>query len=174
MTSRPALVLCLCGVFTCAAGLTVSPSRSQFFRGDPVVLNCEDGSAGWTLRRNTSRQTRTSCGDEWGRRSESLCSIAFLFPWDSGVYWCESGGGGASSMAVNIRVSAKPKRASSSTLAPPTDFSMPSTTVAPPTTLPSTPTSSTQTTMNTGSAPLRSSVSVDPGLVSPDLLCIHV
>ncbi|KAF6733388.1 Fc receptor-like protein 5 [Oryzias melastigma] len=86
-------------------GVTVSPSRSQFFVGESVILNCEDdSSAGWTLRRNTSRGTRTQC-EEWGEASGSSCSIRYVYPSDSGVYWCESRGGGASSMVVNISVS---------------------------------------------------------------------
>ncbi|RVE60894.1 hypothetical protein OJAV_G00185790 [Oryzias javanicus] len=83
-------------------GLTVSPNRSQFFEGDLVTLICED--EGWTLMRNTSRRTRTEC-EEWGDSTDSSCKIVYLMTWDSGVYWCEFGGGGASSMVVNISVS---------------------------------------------------------------------
>uniref|UniRef100_A0A669F9N1 Ig-like domain-containing protein n=1 Tax=Oreochromis niloticus TaxID=8128 RepID=A0A669F9N1_ORENI len=55
-------------ILTLTARLTVSPSSSQFFKGDFVSLSCEedDSSAGWTLRRNTSKQQRTQCGDGWG------------------------------------------------------------------------------------------------------------
>ncbi|MEQ2205108.1 hypothetical protein XENOCAPTIV_025632 [Xenoophorus captivus] len=54
------------------AGLTVSPSRSQFFKGDSVSLSCEEDniSAGWTVRRNTTRETRTQC-DGWGEAAGS-------------------------------------------------------------------------------------------------------
>ncbi|XP_072232579.1 low affinity immunoglobulin gamma Fc region receptor II-like [Leuresthes tenuis] len=81
------------------AGLTVSPSSSQLFKGDSVTLSCEEAdrsSAGWTLRRNTSRGTRTQCGSGWGEAAGSSCSIEFIFPLDSGVYWCESREGAAS------------------------------------------------------------------------------
>ncbi|KAM9717595.1 uncharacterized protein ACNS7B_021229 isoform 2-T2 [Menidia menidia] len=79
------------------AALTVSPSSSQFFRGASVSLSCEEdgSSAGWTVRRNTSRGTRTQCGADWGRLTGSACGMSALHPSDSGAYWCESGGGAA-------------------------------------------------------------------------------
>uniref|UniRef100_A0A3P8P8D0 Ig-like domain-containing protein n=1 Tax=Astatotilapia calliptera TaxID=8154 RepID=A0A3P8P8D0_ASTCA len=87
------------------ARLTVSPSSSQFFEGDFVSLSCEedDSSAGWTLRRNTSKQQRTQCGDGWGRSAGSSCDISYINPLDSGVYWCESREGPISNM-VNLTV----------------------------------------------------------------------
>uniref|UniRef100_A0AAX7TJA7 Ig-like domain-containing protein n=1 Tax=Astatotilapia calliptera TaxID=8154 RepID=A0AAX7TJA7_ASTCA len=89
---------------TVTARLTVSPSSSQFFKGDFVSLSCEedDSSAGWTLRRNTSKQQRTQCGDGWGEGAGSSCNIN-VFPLDSGVYWCESREGPISNM-VNLTV----------------------------------------------------------------------
>uniref|UniRef100_A0AAZ1XAM3 Ig-like domain-containing protein n=1 Tax=Oreochromis aureus TaxID=47969 RepID=A0AAZ1XAM3_OREAU len=86
------------------ARLTVSPSSSQFFEGDFVSLSCEedDSSAGWTLRRNTSRETRAEC-KEWGQPAGSSCSITGFFKLDSGVYWCESREGPISNM-VNLTV----------------------------------------------------------------------
>ncbi|XP_078792198.1 Fc receptor-like B isoform X1 [Oryzias latipes] len=102
-------LLCLMLLFCCRSnqiGLTVSPSRSQFFRGESVTLKCEDhSSAGWTLRRNTSKGTRTLCGSGQRLPDDSSCEISYLLPSDSGVYWCESRGGGASSISVNISVS---------------------------------------------------------------------
>uniref|UniRef100_A0A7N6AKD1 Ig-like domain-containing protein n=1 Tax=Anabas testudineus TaxID=64144 RepID=A0A7N6AKD1_ANATE len=85
--------------------LTVSPSSSQRFKGDFVSLSCEedDSSAGWTLRRNTTRETRAEC-DEWGEQSGSSCNIHGFFSWESGVYWCESREGSTSSI-INITVS---------------------------------------------------------------------
>ncbi|XP_078792946.1 Fc receptor-like B isoform X4 [Oryzias latipes] len=101
-------LLCLMFLFVCKSnqiGLTVSPSRSQFFERESVTLKCEDhSSAGWTLRRNTSRGTRTQC-EEWGSADGLSCRISYIYPADSGVYWCESRGGGASSISVNISVS---------------------------------------------------------------------
>uniref|UniRef100_A0A669EKD7 Ig-like domain-containing protein n=1 Tax=Oreochromis niloticus TaxID=8128 RepID=A0A669EKD7_ORENI len=92
-------------IVTLTARLTVSPSSSQFFEGDFVSLSCEedDSSAGWTLRRNTSKQQRTQCGtDGFGQPAGSSCKIT-LFPSDSGVYWCESREGPISNM-VNLTV----------------------------------------------------------------------
>ncbi|XP_030581623.1 low affinity immunoglobulin gamma Fc region receptor III-like [Archocentrus centrarchus] len=88
------------------ARLTVSPSSSQFFEGDFVSLSCEedDSSAGWTLRRNTSKVQRAQCGDGFGKPARSSCTISYVFPLDSGVYWCESTEGAISNM-VNLTVS---------------------------------------------------------------------
>ncbi|XP_038586874.1 Fc receptor-like protein 5 [Micropterus salmoides] len=90
------------------ASLTVSPSSSQFFSWKSVSLSCEedDSSAGWTLRRNTTRENRTQC-DDWGRSAGSSCDISYIFPGDSGVYWCESREG-ATSNTINITVTGGP------------------------------------------------------------------
>ncbi|GLD74188.1 Fc receptor-like protein 5 [Lates japonicus] len=71
------------------AHLTVSPSRSQFFKDEFVSLSCEedDSSAGWRLWRNTSTKTKAECGAEWGKSTGSSCIISFILPQDSGVYW---------------------------------------------------------------------------------------
>uniref|UniRef100_A0AAQ6ID85 Ig-like domain-containing protein n=1 Tax=Anabas testudineus TaxID=64144 RepID=A0AAQ6ID85_ANATE len=87
--------------------LTVSPNRSQLFEDESVSLSCEedDSSAGWTLRRNTTRETRNQCGDGWGEQpAGSLCKISYIIVFDSGVYWCESREGSTSSI-INITVS---------------------------------------------------------------------
>ncbi|CAI5660252.1 low affinity immunoglobulin gamma Fc region receptor III-like [Oreochromis aureus] len=64
----------------------------------------DDSSAGWTLRRNTSKEQRTQrCGDGWGEGAGSSCNISYIFTWDSGVYWCESREGPISNM-VNLTV----------------------------------------------------------------------
>ncbi|KAM4564410.1 sialoadhesin-like isoform 2-T2 [Fundulus diaphanus] len=99
------LLLCLSFLLCCTinqvlpASLTVSPSRSQFFEGDSVSLSCEEdnSSAGWTVRRNMTRDTRTQCGDGWGKAAGSTCNISSLYKQDSGVYWCEWREGAASS-----------------------------------------------------------------------------
>ncbi|XP_051271828.1 Fc receptor-like protein 5 isoform X6 [Dicentrarchus labrax] len=90
------------------ASLTVSPSSSQMFKGQSVSLSCEedDSSAGWTLRRNTTRDTRTQC-DDWGEPAGSSCTISPIATWDSGVYWCESREG-ATSNTINISVTGGP------------------------------------------------------------------
>ncbi|KAL4008108.1 hypothetical protein ACER0C_001960 [Sarotherodon galilaeus] len=104
----PLLLTSLLGCRPSQARLTVSPSSSQFFEGDFVTLICEedDSSAGWTLRRNTSRDTRAECGDhnqEWGEPTGSCCNISYIDPMDSGVYWSESREGPISNM-VNLTV----------------------------------------------------------------------
>ncbi|XP_054912248.1 uncharacterized protein LOC129376689 isoform X2 [Poeciliopsis prolifica] len=83
--------------------LTVSPSRSQFIEGESVTLICEDEnrSAGWTVRRNTSRGTRKPCGDGWGKPAGSTCNISYMYPHDTGLYWCESGSSSSSSSSSN-------------------------------------------------------------------------
>ncbi|XP_026179131.1 low affinity immunoglobulin gamma Fc region receptor II-c-like isoform X3 [Mastacembelus armatus] len=102
------LLLSLLSVLSCTtdqARLTLSPSSSQFFKDDFVSLSCEedDSSAGWTLRRNTTKQ-RTQCGAGWGTSDGSSCKISYIVPSDSGVYWCESREG-ATSQSINITVS---------------------------------------------------------------------
>ncbi|KAA8578276.1 hypothetical protein FQN60_016047 [Etheostoma spectabile] len=62
------------------------------FKYTSASLSCEedDSSAGWTLRRNTTHETRTQCGGGWGRPAGSSCNITYMFSWYSGEYWCES------------------------------------------------------------------------------------
>ncbi|XP_027894575.1 vascular cell adhesion protein 1-like [Xiphophorus couchianus] len=87
--------------------LTVSPSRSQFFRGESVTLICEDENRpdGWTVRRNTSRETRTECKG-WGTPAGSTCNMDYLLPGDTGLYWCESiNGSSSSSSSIQLSVS---------------------------------------------------------------------
>ncbi|XP_025759261.1 low affinity immunoglobulin gamma Fc region receptor II-like [Oreochromis niloticus] len=95
-------------LLTCStkqARLTVSPSSSQLFKDEFVSLSCEedDSSAGWTLKRTTSRQQNTQCGDGWGKPAGSNCDISYIDPLESGVYWCESREGSISNM-VNLTV----------------------------------------------------------------------
>ncbi|XP_062301328.1 Fc receptor-like protein 5 [Scomber scombrus] len=87
------------------SSLTVSPSSSQMFEGEFVSLSCEedDSSAGWKLRRNTTRDTRKECGVKGGRSAGSFCNFSYIIPLDSGVYWCESREG-ATSNSINITV----------------------------------------------------------------------
>ncbi|XP_044198113.1 Fc receptor-like protein 5 [Thunnus albacares] len=98
------LSLLLCCT-TNQAHLTVSPSSSQMFKGEFVSLSCEedDSSAGWTLRRNTKRETRAECGVKWGTSAGSSCNITDIDPLDSGDYWCESREG-ATSNSISITV----------------------------------------------------------------------
>ncbi|XP_032364985.1 Fc receptor-like protein 5, partial [Etheostoma spectabile] len=106
------LLLALTSLLICSTShvsLTVSPSSSQMFRGQSVSLSCEedDSSAGWTLRRNTTRETRTQCGDGWGRPAGPSCTISYMAPSYSGVYWCESREG-ATSTSISITVPGGP------------------------------------------------------------------
>ncbi|XP_038587882.1 uncharacterized protein LOC119912667 [Micropterus salmoides] len=104
-TSHLILLMLLLCCTTNQASLTVRPSSSQFFDWTSVSLSCEedDSSARWTLRRNTTRETRTQCGADWGRSAGSSCNISYIVPFDSGVYWCESREG-ATSNTINITV----------------------------------------------------------------------
>ncbi|XP_015259984.1 PREDICTED: low affinity immunoglobulin gamma Fc region receptor II-like [Cyprinodon variegatus] len=92
-------MLCFITNQVLSAALTVSPSRSQFFLFDSVSLSCEENnsSAGWTVWRNTTRGSRTQCGDGWGEPAGSTCNISYVLERDSGVYWCWSREGAASS-----------------------------------------------------------------------------
>ncbi|XP_070711385.1 low affinity immunoglobulin gamma Fc region receptor II-like [Pempheris klunzingeri] len=89
--------------------LTVSPSSSQLFEEEFVSLSCEDdgGSAEWTLRRNTSKETRTECGGDWGEGSGPSCDIIDSITLDSGVYWCESREG-ATGSPITITITGGP------------------------------------------------------------------
>ncbi|XP_039677858.1 Fc receptor-like B [Perca fluviatilis] len=109
---RTCLLLLLTSLLCCRtypASLIVSPSGSHIFSWTYVSLSCEedDSSAGWTLRRNTTRDTGTPCGDGWGNPAGSSCNIDYMVPWDSGVYWCESREG-ATSNSINITVTDGP------------------------------------------------------------------
>uniref|UniRef100_A0AAX7SLS9 Ig-like domain-containing protein n=1 Tax=Astatotilapia calliptera TaxID=8154 RepID=A0AAX7SLS9_ASTCA len=94
------ILISLLSCTTNQAHLTVSPNSSQIFEGDFVSLSCEedDSSAGWTLRRNTSKGNTTRCGDGWGTSVNSSCDISYIVERDSGVYWCESREGPISNM----------------------------------------------------------------------------
>ncbi|XP_056225018.1 uncharacterized protein LOC130164359 [Seriola aureovittata] len=106
-----------------SARLTVSPNRSQLFENEFVSLSCEDPNPGWTLMRNTSRQLMSKCGAGWGESAGSSCSISFILPQDTGVYWCESGEG-ATSNSINITVTA-PLHVTVTPMAPPTSGAPP-------------------------------------------------
>ncbi|XP_038164111.1 uncharacterized protein LOC119798629 [Cyprinodon tularosa] len=95
------LLLCLSFLLCCRtnqAALTVSPSRSQFFTRQSVSLSCEENnsSGNSTIWRNTA-EGNNRCGDGWGEPAGSTCNINWLIPLDSGVYWCSSREGAASS-----------------------------------------------------------------------------
>ncbi|MEQ2277599.1 hypothetical protein XENORESO_009842, partial [Xenotaenia resolanae] len=99
-------VLLLCCT-TLQAHLTVSPSRSQFFRGDSVSLSCEEdnSSAGWTVRRITTKR-QSECKDGWGEPDGLTCKMTYMETDDTGEYWCESREGAAST-SIQLTVSGK-------------------------------------------------------------------
>ncbi|XP_023202269.1 Fc receptor-like protein 2 isoform X2 [Xiphophorus maculatus] len=88
------------------ARLVVDFSSSQLFEGTRVALKCEadDASEGWTVKRNTTKRLST-CGEGWGKRTNSSCTIEFLFVQDTGLYWCESMSGSSSSSSSSIQLS---------------------------------------------------------------------
>ena len=56
----------------------------------------------WTLRRNTSAWISERCNTDWGESHDpSSCTIKVAYPFDSGVYWCESERGECSN-AINV------------------------------------------------------------------------
>ncbi|XP_028988447.1 uncharacterized protein LOC114844901 isoform X2 [Betta splendens] len=90
------------------ARLTLSSKSSQLFERDALYMKCDDddGSDEWTVMRNTSKKNMTRCGDDWGRSKNSFCVINNIYPFDSGVYWCESSSASSSSSSsINISVS---------------------------------------------------------------------
>lgn len=91
--------------------LRVLPNRSQFFQYESVSLSCgEQGiCSNWTLKRNTSVGTNQVCFEPQERSNKSDCSLDDLYPFDSGVYWCESAAGECSD-SVNITVTSGYKR----------------------------------------------------------------
>ncbi|XP_068564186.1 uncharacterized protein [Cebidichthys violaceus] len=89
---------------TIVASLRLVPNRSQFFKFESVALSCvESGNSEWRLKRNTSTNKNKECSMDWGTRNESHCFIENIYPFDTGVYWCEFGAGECSD-AVNITV----------------------------------------------------------------------
>ncbi|XP_029932677.1 high affinity immunoglobulin gamma Fc receptor I-like [Myripristis murdjan] len=107
MESPSLLRLLLLTVSLCCrpnkASLTLRPSTAQLFVHESLHLSCEEDSAGWTVKRNTTTETMTECGDTWGKLTASSCVISYTYPSDTGVYWCESREG-ATSNTVNITV----------------------------------------------------------------------
>ncbi|XP_015224598.1 PREDICTED: Fc receptor-like protein 4, partial [Cyprinodon variegatus] len=96
--------LCCSLIKVLPAHLTVSPNRSQFFRGDSVSLSCEgDSSAGWTVWRNTTSE-QSECKGPWGKPAGQTCNMTFMTTGDSGVYWCSPSREGAASSSIQLTV----------------------------------------------------------------------
>ncbi|XP_042072644.1 low affinity immunoglobulin gamma Fc region receptor II-like [Haplochromis burtoni] len=102
------LLISLRSYTTKQARLTVNLNRTQLFADEFVSLSCKDdnSSAGWTLRRNTTTETRTKCGSGFGKPAGFSCDIIYFDRLDSGVYWCESREGPISNM-INLTVADK-------------------------------------------------------------------
>uniref|UniRef100_UPI0037E75917 high affinity immunoglobulin gamma Fc receptor I-like n=1 Tax=Semicossyphus pulcher TaxID=241346 RepID=UPI0037E75917 len=84
--------------------VTVSPERSQFFKHEGFSVRCEEEKeehvTGWRVMKRTKNGKVLPC--------PFACYISAAFPFtDSGEYWCESGQG-ATSISVNISVTADP------------------------------------------------------------------
>ncbi|XP_045919308.1 sialoadhesin-like [Micropterus dolomieu] len=92
-------------LYVSLSALRVLPNRSQFFQYESVSLSCgQQGiSSEWSVKRNTSKDRNEECFKFWGRKNESHCFIADLYPTDTGVYWCEFAAGERSE-AVSITV----------------------------------------------------------------------
>ncbi|XP_062239776.1 uncharacterized protein LOC133949803 [Platichthys flesus] len=89
-----------------SATLTIQLDRSQFHRYDSIKLSCAvpSNSGVWKLRRNTSKLISEPCTSSWAEVPDpSSCTIQDAYPFDSGVYWCESDRGECSN-AINLTV----------------------------------------------------------------------
>lgn len=86
--------------------LRLSPDRSQFFTYDSFTLTCDDqlnSTSDWRVKMKTGGGVR-ECPSHWSSASSgSGCTVDTAYPFDSGVYWCESREGERSN-AVNITV----------------------------------------------------------------------
>uniref|UniRef100_A0A3B3CMV0 Ig-like domain-containing protein n=1 Tax=Oryzias melastigma TaxID=30732 RepID=A0A3B3CMV0_ORYME len=72
------------------------------FADDVVLLDLRDLRQECLCLRGRSLNILGSCSRMREDRNGLSCKINNVITWDSGVYWCESRGGGASSMVVNI------------------------------------------------------------------------
>ncbi|KAI5607365.1 Fc receptor-like protein 5, partial [Silurus asotus] len=88
--------------------LIISPSRTQHFTYDSLLLSCEDqsNSTGWKVRRYTESGVLDCTW--WGSVTGSTCKIIFLSTSYTGVYWCVSESG-ENSNPVNITVHGRPQ-----------------------------------------------------------------
>ncbi|XP_068612233.1 low affinity immunoglobulin gamma Fc region receptor III-A-like [Brachionichthys hirsutus] len=93
---------------TVVAVLSVCPNKSQFFQYDSATLSCgqQENLSEWSIKRNTSNHKNQEgfCDDH---KNTSDCVINVLYPFDTGVYWCESAAGECSD-AFRITVTGGP------------------------------------------------------------------
>ncbi|KAM6960350.1 uncharacterized protein LKV04_021912 [Tautogolabrus adspersus] len=85
--------------------LQTTPGRSQFFQYEDVSFSCEALTRGALLKRNTTSTGVESCPSGWGTLEDSTCTIHTMYPFDSGLYWCESESG-EKSQTLHIIVTA--------------------------------------------------------------------
>ncbi|XP_056156831.1 Fc receptor-like protein 5 [Lampris incognitus] len=105
----------LLGLLTCSgpvlanATLRVSPERSQFFKYHPISLTCEEqnNSTAWQVKRRTTSGSNGTCNLDWGALTGLSCIIKVPYPWDNGLYWCESDFGELTP-SINITVADGP------------------------------------------------------------------
>ncbi|XP_041636073.1 uncharacterized protein LOC121505019 isoform X2 [Cheilinus undulatus] len=83
----------------------MSPSRSQFFLYERFSLSCDALSQGGLLKRNTTRKGVETCPNGWGALKNSTCTIYTTYPFDDGLYRCETESG-EQSLALTISVTA--------------------------------------------------------------------
>ncbi|XP_062849678.1 carcinoembryonic antigen-related cell adhesion molecule 5-like [Trichomycterus rosablanca] len=85
--------------------LIISPSRTQHFYADSLLLSCKGqrNSTGWRVRRYRESKEVSDCLSDWESAPGSTCNISFLLIFNTGVYWCQSESGGSSN-PVNITV----------------------------------------------------------------------
>ncbi|XP_076835429.1 Fc receptor-like protein 5 isoform X2 [Brachyhypopomus gauderio] len=92
--------------------LIIRPNRTQYTEDQYLTLSCEGhgDSTGWRVRRYTESESAhvSDCSSGWGLVTGSTCTIKFLHPLDTGVYWCQSESGGNSNL-VNITVHKRPR-----------------------------------------------------------------
>uniref|UniRef100_UPI0037E87FED low affinity immunoglobulin gamma Fc region receptor III-A-like n=1 Tax=Semicossyphus pulcher TaxID=241346 RepID=UPI0037E87FED len=92
---------------TVDAAFWIIPTRQQLFEYESLSFKCTgfDSLTGWNVSRKTKADISTCGFSKWGVSTKSSCTIRGAFLEDSGVYWCEAGGGKRSN-SVNITVSA--------------------------------------------------------------------
>lgn len=97
------LSLSVCPSACLPAALRVSPNKSQFFQYERLSLSCDrwGNVSGWRVMKNTSLHTNEPCLNN--KAGSEASYFLYLYPSDSGVYWCQSAAGGCSH-AVHISV----------------------------------------------------------------------
>ncbi|XP_028420543.1 uncharacterized protein LOC114546079 isoform X1 [Perca flavescens] len=82
----------------------IVPTRLQLFEYESVHFTCEGFNFSAGCRVRTIKEFIPKCSNDTVT-STVTCTIDFVFPSDSGEYWCEAGGGKRSN-TVNVTVTA--------------------------------------------------------------------